>query len=292
MAIATQTITVNSWDWHYREAAPSPGVAPQPPVILLHGIPAHSFCWENTMAQLAAQGSRAIAPDWLGFGNSSKPSPTAFTYTPAAYLEALEGFIDQLQTTQNLGKFTLVVQGFLGSVGIQYAIAHPDRLQKLVILNAPLHPQHRLPWALKKLTFPLVGEMLTQDPILIDRTLEGGSGFVIDEQKLRVYRQPFRDSSQAGRGLFHSTKNLDLNFTLKTLYNGLKTLELPTLILWGLADPWLSGEEGAALGEINDFIQWETLPEAKHYPQEHWPEEIGDRLLPFLKKSLAENAED
>ena len=72
------------------------------------------------MSELAEKGLRAIAPDWVGSGFSAKPERRDFAYTPDAYLEALVELIAALE----IEKFFLVVQGFLGSVGLQYAMRY------------------------------------------------------------------------------------------------------------------------------------------------------------------------
>ncbi len=139
------------------------------------------------MPALAERGFRAIAPDWIGFGLSAKPDRRDFAYTPDAFINALAEFIQTLE----IDRFFLVVQGFLGSVGIQYALRHPEQIERLSILNAPVSPSAKLPWKIKQLGIPLVGEMLTQDPLLVDRTLEGGSRYRVSDADLDVYRRSF-----------------------------------------------------------------------------------------------------
>jgi haloalkane dehalogenase len=46
MSILEKTIAVGKWEWFYRE---TPGSNPNPPVLLLHGIPAHSLMWRGIM---------------------------------------------------------------------------------------------------------------------------------------------------------------------------------------------------------------------------------------------------
>lgn len=86
------------------------------------------------MQKLTEQGYWAIAPDWIGSGLSSKPDKRDFSYTPDGFIQALAELLAALELT----KFHLVVQGFLGSVGLQYALRNPEKIDRLVILNAPL----------------------------------------------------------------------------------------------------------------------------------------------------------
>lgn len=274
-----QLIEVGPLKWFYREVQPTQQTD-KSPIVFLHGIPSQSLTWREMMPQVAEWGWRAIAPDWIGHGFSSKPERFQFAYTPDAYRTALEGFLAALEIEQ----FSLVVQGFLGTVGLQFALAHRDRIERLVILNAPLSPTAKLPWKMKQWGIPLAGEMLTQDPLLVDRTLEGGSGFRIPDEYLDIYRKPFLQTSEAGRALLATTRNLNLAKAMAEIEAGFADWTQPTAIFWGGADPWLDGEAAKKLASSRPNIDFYPFPEAKHYPQEHWSEEIGKDLVEFLRR--------
>ena len=281
MKITDKTVDTGKLEWFYREAVPETPNN-KPPILLLHGLPSQSYTWLPILSQLADNGFQAIAPDWIGSGLSDKPEKRDFAYTPQAYLEALTDLINTL----NLERLSIVVQGYLASVGIQYALQNSDRIEKLVILNTPLTPTAKLPWPMTQWTLPFVGDMVTQDPLLIDRTLEGGSGFVVKDEKLDVYRRPYLKTSAVGRALMVTTKNLKLAKTLPEIELGLKSWSKPAIIIWGMLDPWLASEPVEQLVKTNAQLELIKLPEAKHYHQEHWPEEIGEILIPFLRRQV------
>lgn len=282
MSITENTVQIGSLTWFYRVITPATPAA-YPPVVLLHGLPSQSFTWCEVMESLGEHGFTAIAPDWIGSGLSSKPEKRDFAYTPGAYRQALTDFLQAL----NLEQFSLVVQGFLASVGIQYALAYPDRLERLAILNTPLTPTIQLPWPMKQWTLPFVGDIVTQDPLLIDRTLEGGSGFVISDAKLDMYRRPFLKTAAAGRALMATAKNLNLAQELVAVEQGLQKTKLPTGLIWGSADPWLPWQSVQHLVQSNAHLSLVELPEAKHYPQEHWPKEVSEALISLLRRLMA-----
>ncbi len=279
MPIAENSLTVGSLAWFYREIVPN-RESDKPPVLLLHGLPAQSYSWRGIMPILAEYGFRAIAPDWIGSGFSAKPEKRDFAYTPNAYLEALSAFIKSLE----IEKLSLVVQGFLGSVGLQYALRYRDTIDRLVVLNTPLSSSANLPWKMGQWGMPFVGDMLTQDPLLVDRTLEGGSGFVIADRDLTIYRKPFLTTSAAGRALVATIKNLKLSECMSEVESGLAQWEKPTLIVWGIADPWLSADDAQKLANSKANVELCQLDEAKHYPQEHWPKEVGEAIVNFLRR--------
>lgn len=235
--------------------------------------------WRGSIAPLAEHGLRVIAPDWIGFGNSSKPERRDFSYTPDAFVTAFAQLVDAL----SIDRVSLVIQGFLGTVGIQYALRYPDRVDKLVILNAPLTTGIKLPWQLQQLALPIVGEMLTQDPLSAERTLEAGCKAVIEDKYLEIYRKPYLKSSAPGRSLLATIRNLNLAQSLTEISSGLPQLDIPIQIIWGINDPWLVAptEAGVKSLQRGELV---TLPTAAHYPQEHCYAEINKSLIPFLRR--------
>ncbi|WP_107666680.1 alpha/beta fold hydrolase [Cyanothece sp. BG0011] len=279
--ITEQLITVGSVEWFYREVIPT-NSNNKPPVILVHGLPSHSYTWRRVMENLGERGFTAIAPDWLGSGFSAKPDKRDFAYTPAAYAKAFGEFLKALE----LQKVSLVMQGFLASVALEYAFNHADTIERLIILNTPLSPDVKLPWLMQQWTIPFMGDMVTQDPLLVDRTLEKGSGFVIEDKDLDIFRQPYLKSSAVGRALLTTTKNLKLSQTLKDIETKFSSWQVPTLILWGMADPWLSADIPEKLAANASNIEMMKLEEAKHYPQEHWPKEVSEEIITFLRRQV------
>ena len=280
MSIQEHKITVDSLEWFYREGEPI-GRSDLIPVLLLHGIVSQSYSWRNVIPSLAAQGTRAIAPDWIGYGFSGKPEKQDFAYTPDAFITALAGFVEALE----LERFSLVVQGFLGSVGLQYALRYPEKIANIAILNTPISTSAKIPWKIKQMGLPLAGDIITQDPLLVDRTLESGSCYRIEDQDLDVYRKPFLKSSAAGRSLLTTIRNLQIETAMIEIENGFKNWQQPILVQWGMIDPWLSINiaetfvQSVANGEII------KLNSVGHYPQEHYHEVILQDLLPFVRRS-------
>jgi pimeloyl-ACP methyl ester carboxylesterase len=279
VAISEQRIEVGSLQWFYREANPM-NKSDKPPVLLLHGIPSQSYCWSEIMPDLAEKGFRAIAPDWIGSGFSAKPDKRDFAYTPDAFIEALANFLKKLE----IERFYLVVQGFLGSVGLQYALRHPDQIERLAILNTPVSSTAKLPWKIQQLGLPLIGDMLTQDPILVDRTLEAGCRYQIEDKYLDVYRRPFLKSSDVGRSLLATVKNLQMKQSMAEIESGYTNWKQPTLIFWGMKDPWLPFTQAQQFANSLKNAEVVKLEEGGHYPQEHWSGKLSEALLPFLRR--------
>jgi pimeloyl-ACP methyl ester carboxylesterase len=279
VAIEEKTIQVGNLQWFYGEDNPV-NETDKPPVILLHGLPSQSFTWTAVMPDLAAQGFRSIAPDWIGFGRSAKPDKRDFAYTPDAFVTAFSDLIQALE----INSFYLIVQGFLASTGIQYALRNPDKIERLAVINTPVSAEAKLPWKMQQLGIPFIGDMMTQDPLLVDRTLEGGSGYPISDGDLDVYRRPFLKSSDAGRSLMNTVRNIQLPQSMTEIESGWKNWTHPTLLVWGLTDPWLSVEPAEKLAASLQNAQLVKLEKAGHYPQEHWSEKVSEALVNFLRR--------
>lgn len=275
MLVTEQKIQVKELEWFYRQVE-----GDRETVLLLHGLPSHSFGWYEVMEKLAQPGFKAIAPDWIGSGFSAKPDKRDFAYTPEAFIAALTDLIDALE----LDTFHLVVQGFLSEVGLQYALRNPDKIERIVILNTPISTEVKLPWKMRQWGIPFVGDMLTQDPLMVDRTLEGGSGLVIADGNLAVYRKPYLMSSSVGRALVATIQQLQLEQTMTDIETGLAKWDKPTLIIWGMADPWLKADSAEKLASQNSNVKIFKLSEAKHYPQEHWASEISEKIIQFFPR--------
>jgi pimeloyl-ACP methyl ester carboxylesterase len=232
------------------------------------------------MPDLAEKAFRAIAPDWIGSGLSAKPDKRDFAYTPDAFIQALGDFLKTLE----IERFYLVVQGFLGSVGLQYALRHPDQIERLAVLNTPVSSAAKLPWQMQQWSLPLIGDMVTQDPLLVDRTLEAGSRYQIEDKYLDVYRKPFLKSSDVGRSLMMTAKNLQMKQSMAEIESGYANWKQPTLIFWGMKDPWLPFSQAEQFANSLKNVEVVKLEEGGHYPQEHWSGKVSEALLPFLRR--------
>ena len=102
-------------------------------IILLHGFPESHRTWRAVMPALAAD-FRVVAPDQRGFADSDKPEGVE-AYSTDRILEDLIALADAL----GLKRFTLVGHDWGGAVAWFAALKRPDRVQRLIIVNAP-HP--------------------------------------------------------------------------------------------------------------------------------------------------------
>jgi len=104
-----------------------------PAIVLLHGFPESHRTWRHQIPELARD-HFVIAPDQRGYAGSSKPAAVA-DYAPDKIIADVFALADHFGRS----KFTLVGHDWGGVIAWGAALARPDRVERLVILNAP-HP--------------------------------------------------------------------------------------------------------------------------------------------------------
>lgn len=278
--ISENTCEASGLRWFYREALPT-NDQNRSPVVFLHGLVSQGYSWRAVMAPLAEVGFRSLAPDWIGHGYSAKPDKKEFDYTPESFLSAFESWAEAME----LERFNLVVQGFLGSVGLLYAAKHPEKIEKLVIVNTPLTSEAKVPFKISQMGLPLIGEVMTQDPILVDRTLEGAGPYQVSDEDLDVYRGPFLKSSDVGRSLLATIRKLNLKQVTADIDQGFAGWDVPTLIVWGVSDKWLPVSTAENFATQLKDVEVKKLDETGHYAQEDWAEKVSGAVVPFLRRS-------
>jgi pimeloyl-ACP methyl ester carboxylesterase len=125
-----RTIQIDGLSIFYREAGPKNA----PTLFLLHGLPSSSRMFEPLFARLSDK-YHLVAPDYPGFGHSDWPVPKKFAYTFDHYAEIMNHFAEAL----GLSRYTLYMQDYGGPVGFRMALAHPERIEALIVQDAVAH---------------------------------------------------------------------------------------------------------------------------------------------------------
>ena len=126
----------------YREA----GSPDAPTILFLHGFPSSSVMFETLFPLLSAR-YHLVAPDYPGFGYSDAPDPRQFQYT----FDHLAAIIDSFTAVMGLRQYTLYMQDYGGPIGFRLAIAHPEKVQGMIIQNAVSHLEGLSPlWDIRK----------------------------------------------------------------------------------------------------------------------------------------------
>jgi pimeloyl-ACP methyl ester carboxylesterase len=125
-----QSVRIDGVSIFYREAGPKGA----PTILLLHGLPSSSRMFQPLFDRLADR-YHLVAPDYPGFGHSDWPDPKKFAYTFDHIAELMNRFTETL----GLSRYTLYMQDYGGPVGFRMALAHPDRVEALIVQDAVAH---------------------------------------------------------------------------------------------------------------------------------------------------------
>ncbi|HEY1250132.1 MAG TPA: alpha/beta hydrolase [Thermoanaerobaculia bacterium] len=125
-----RTVTVDGVSIFYREAGPKEG----PTIVLLHGLPSSSRQFEALLTRLSDR-YHLVAPDYPGFGHSDWPDPKTFAYTFDHIATLMTRFTEAL----GIARYTLYMHDYGGPVGFRMALAHPDRVEAIIVQDAVAH---------------------------------------------------------------------------------------------------------------------------------------------------------
>lgn len=119
--------TVDGVGIFYREAGPKDA----PVIVLLHGFPSSSRQFDALIPLLATR-FHLIAPDYPSFGQSDTPAPSAYAYTFDHLAKTTNDLLEQL----GVNRYTLYLHDYGAPVGFRIMLAHPQRVQALIVSNA------------------------------------------------------------------------------------------------------------------------------------------------------------
>ena len=251
------------------------------PIVMVHGNPTWSFLYRHLIRALSGE-FRCVAPDHLGFGLSDKPA--GWSYRPEDHANNLAALIDSL----GLRDITLVVQDWGGPIGLAYAIAHPDRVARLVIMTTWMWPvdEDRYYVAFSKIMGGRLGRFLIRRFNLFARVVMKRS--YGDRRRLtpEIHEHYLRALGTPGERVGCATlpgQILGATSWLGGLWARRAALaDKPALIVWGMKDIAFREKE------LNRWI--EALPQAEvvrlsavgHYLQDEAPDEVNAAVRRFL----------
>jgi pimeloyl-ACP methyl ester carboxylesterase len=125
-----RTVKVDGLAIFYREAGPKHA----PTLLLLHGLPSSSRMFDPLLTRLADR-YHLVAPDYPGFGHSDWPDPKQFAYTFDHLADVMTHFTEALA----LSRYSLYMQDYGGPVGFRMILAHPERVQSIIVQDAVAH---------------------------------------------------------------------------------------------------------------------------------------------------------
>lgn len=269
---------INGVKVHYKVAGGG-----EPAIILLHGFGASTFSWREVVAPLAELGT-VVAYDRPSSGLTERPLPGDWTgdspYGPDAQVELLMGLLDFLGVRQAV----LVGNSAGGTVAVQAALRHPERVTALVLVDPAIYTSGGAPAWIR----PLLGtpQLRRIGPLLVRSIQDRGEQILelawhdpgkITPEVRAGYRKPLQ-AENWDRGLWELTAaGRDLK-----LAERLAAVRQPALVITGDDDRIVPTAESIRLArELPDAVLT-VIPACGHVPHEECPEPLLAAVKPFI----------
>lgn len=282
MEIAPCHVRVHGHEVTYRFAGADRS---QPVILLVHGMAGSSDTWREVMPRLAERYT-VLAPDLLGHGESAKPMGD---YSLGAYASGLRDLLAVL----DLGPVTVVGQSLGGGVAMQLAYQHPELVDRLVVVGSG-GLGREVSWLLRVLTLPgaeylmpvlfpeflrdqgdAVGRMLHRWGLRAPRIAEmwRAYGSLTQAENRRAFVRTLRAVIDPGGQSVSANDRLYL------------AAAMPTLIVWGSADPIIPVAHAHAAHEAIPGSRLEIFEGVGHFPHVEEPGRFVEVVRDFVEST-------
>jgi haloalkane dehalogenase len=266
----------------HAEVTPGPGV----PVVLMHGLPDNVHLYDRLVPHLA--GRRPVVRfDFLGWGRSDKPR--GYPYTADNQVHDVDAVVNAAADRLGATRWVLVAHDASGPPAIDWALAHPDRVEALVLLNTYYQwmPALRRPPAIALYSTPLLRSAaraaVRRWPEL-DRRLyawQVGRFITADAQARRSLVPRLYEDFLAARPAFWRL-NDDLLGTVLSRRRRVADMHRfapPVRVVFGARDRYLNTAVARRFASIFPHADLHLLGGAGHYVQVDRPEPVAELIL-------------
>lgn len=285
MSVVTGTwqheyITTNGIKLHYVTQGEGPLM------VMLHGFPEFWYSWRHQIPEFAKD-FKVVALDLRGYNDSDKPADQS-AYVMAEFIKDVEGVIKGL----GYDHCVLVGHDWGGAIAWNFAYAHPEMVERLIVLNLP-HPAKfasglRTPQQLLRSSYifffqlPFIPELLLQssDYQAIETAFTGMAvnKSTFSKEDLQAYKD-----AAAKPGAMTAMLNYYRNIFQQGMLSGdWGILEIPTLMIWGENDTALGKELTYGTQAYVRNFQIKYIPNCSHWVQQEQPQLVNQYMREFL----------
>ncbi|HQV03708.1 MULTISPECIES: alpha/beta hydrolase [unclassified Novosphingobium] len=251
-----------------------------PVLVLLHGSNASLHTWEPWVARLGAK-YRIISLDQIGHGLTG-PNPTG-QYDAPAFVGTLDALLNKL----GVNRFALAGNSMGGYVAWEYALAHPDKLTHLVLVDAagpPDDPNKQLPIGFRIARTPGFSKLalIITPRSVFEKSLHGSvsNHAIVTPAAIDRYwelnRYPGNRAATGARFAQYGTRNRNVE--------AIGSIKVPTLILWGAEDKLIPANGADWFAQRIAGSTKIVYPGIGHLPMEEAPDRSAADLDAFLSK--------
>jgi pimeloyl-ACP methyl ester carboxylesterase len=245
-----------------------------PPLLLLHGTAASLHTWDGWVRELSDT-RRIIRVDLAGFGLTG-PAPDG-DYRVERQARMVRALLDRL----GVARADVAGNSHGGRVALTLALAYPERVRKLVLIDAAGYADAPPPRLFQMARNPVVKRVLLHltPKFFVRKNLEevyGDPAKVTDDTVTRYHAMALRAGNRAALVARLNGPPEPL------LADRLGELTLPVLILWGEEDRWVPLAQGQALARGIAGAELRVYPGVGHVPMEEIPEQTARDADAFL----------
>lgn len=261
---------------HYQEF----GDRAHPTLILIHGYTASTYGWKTVAPMFAERDFHVIAVDLLGFGYSDKPA--WFDYT----IQSQARMIVRLMNILGIGQATLVGNSYGGAVASILTLDYPERVKKLVLVDAVCNDEALAHPLLKLVAVPGIGEALT--PFLMDSklllklrmkgTFSPENQHLITQDRVDSVYRPL-SAADAHNAVLQTARNWQAD----RIEEDANLINQPTLIIWGEDDTVIPIHNGFTLHKEILNSRFVVFRNCGHIPQEEAPDNFVEIVTNFCR---------
>jgi pimeloyl-ACP methyl ester carboxylesterase len=249
------------------------------PLILLHGFPEFWYCWSKVIP-LLKDDFKLIIPDMRGYNLSDKPKGVE-NYTVEILVDDIKGLSEEL----GFRKFSLIGHDWGGTVAWIFAEKYPELLNKLVILNSPhtkiFSQKLRIDSEQQKASF-YIFEFYKPDgeKFIIENDYEQLKKFVFTSSFSELDRKKYIEAWSQPGAIEGGVNYYRANQSFKK-WTGF--IEVPTLVIWGIKDKFLTPQLLDGLTEYVKNLQIEKNEEASHWITHDAPDFVSSKIRKFIQ---------
>jgi pimeloyl-ACP methyl ester carboxylesterase len=251
------------------------------PIVLIHGTSASLHTWDGWVDELKAH-RRVIRFDLPAFGLTG-PDPTN-NYTIEHYADVVVAVLDKL----NVNKSVLAGNSLGGYIAWATAVMYPNRVSKLILVDASGYPfeSESVPLAFTLSKNALTNGILTNvlPKSLVEKSVKnvyGNPALVTDELVERYYQLTLREGNRA------ALKERFKQTIPGPLAKEIKTINVPTLLIWGRKDHLIPLDLGLKFEQDIKNSQLIIFDDLGHVPHEEDPQITVLAVKQFLKVDIA-----
>ena len=248
-------------------------------VVLVHGFSVPYFIFDPTFHFLKQQGFRVLRYDLFGRGYSDRPEAD---YDIDFFVKQLEDLLDALLLRQPV---SLAGLSMGGPIIATFTSRHPDRVDKLILIDpVGAHPIP-LSWLLKVGSLPFVGEALLA-LFGRDSMIRNIASDFSDEKLDRHFLDQYIEQMQYKgfrRAILSTIRSHMLNSCMD-VYRKVGLLNKPVLLIWGRQDTTVPLSHSDELLAAMPQTEFHIIEDSSHIPHYEKPGETNPLLLEFLRK--------